>query len=98
MNAIELINQHNLSRYIPTDVRGFKRRKGMMYTNMSELTYKNYTGMVCRDAGTYCGKIKNISDLVMYQSDTYEGLQSSFEEAVEDYIETRKEINEAKQS
>ena len=37
MNATELINQHNLSRYIPTDVRGFKRRQGM-----SELTHDQY--------------------------------------------------------
>lgn len=57
---------------------------------MDILKYKGYEGTaeldmsrkVCR------GKILFISDLVTYESDSPSSLQSAFEDAVEDYIET----------
>jgi len=40
----------------------------------------------------YYGKIEGISDLIMYESGT-DNFQETFKEAVDDYIETRNELN-----
>lgn len=58
-------------------------------------TYKGYTYSSHFDefSDTFYGKIVGISDFVNFESDTVEGLQEEFIKAVDDYIETRKDIN-----
>lgn len=58
-------------------------------------TYKGYTYSSHFDefSDTFYGKIVGISDFVNFESDTVEGLQGEFIKAVDDYIETRKDIN-----
>lgn len=58
-------------------------------------TYKGYTYSSHFDefSNTFYGKIVGISDFVNFESDTAEGLQEEFIKAVDDYIETRKDIN-----
>ena len=58
------------------------------------MTYKGYTGSVeiSIEDNLIFGKIACINDLVSYQADTPDGLHIAFEEAVDDYLETCKEI------
>lgn len=58
-------------------------------------TYKGYTYSSHFDefSDIFYGKIEGISDFVNFESDTAEGLQEEFIKAVDDYIETRKDIN-----
>ena len=66
---------------------------------MDILKYKDFEGsaeldmqhQVCR------GKILFIDDLITYESKSIDGLQKQFEEAVEDYLETCKEIGKEPQ-
>lgn len=53
-----------------------------------KLTYKNYTGSVeySEEDGVFFGKILYIPDLVLYECDSEEGLQQSFENAVDEYF------------
>lgn len=62
---------------------------------MKTLTYKNFIGSaeVDVEVGICFGKILFINDVINYQSDTPKELQQEFEDAVEDYIETCREIN-----
>lgn len=57
-------------------------------------TYKGYTYSSHFDkfSDTFYGKVDGISDLVNFESDTAEGLQEEFIKAVDDYIETCKEL------
>ena len=58
------------------------------------LKYKGFSGSVeisCADNCVY-GKIECINDLITYESDTVSGLQSAFEESVNDYLETCREL------
>ena len=57
---------------------------------MKTLRYKSFIGSaeIDVDAGIYFGRILFINDLISYQSDTPRDLQSEFEAAVEDYLET----------
>ena len=57
---------------------------------MKTLTYKSFIGSAEIDveAGICFGQILFINDLISYQSDTPRDLQSEFEAAVEDYLET----------
>ena len=57
---------------------------------MKTLTYKSFTGSAEIDveAGICFGRVLFINDLISYQSDTPRDLQSEFETAVEDYLET----------
>lgn len=59
-----------------------------------KLTYKNYTGSVeySKEDGIFFGKILYIADLILYDSDNEEGLQQSFENAVEEYISDCKHL------
>lgn len=59
-----------------------------------KLTYKNYTGSVeySEEDGVFFGKILYIADLILYDSDSEEGLQQSFEKAVEEYISDCKHL------
>ena len=61
---------------------------------MKTLTYKNFIGSAEVDVKVeICfGKILFINDVINYQSDTPGELQQEFEDAVEDYIETCREI------
>ena len=57
---------------------------------MNTLTYKSFTGSAKIDVaeGVCFGRILFINDLISYQSGTPRELQSEFEAAVEDYLET----------
>jgi hypothetical protein len=57
---------------------------------MKTLEYKSFIGSaeVDVDLGIYFGRILFINDLISYQSGTPRELQSEFEAAVEDYLET----------
>ena len=59
------------------------------------LRYKeNYADIhFSADDEVFYGQIIGISDLVNFESDSVKGLKKSFKEAVEDYLETCKELN-----
>jgi predicted HicB family RNase H-like nuclease len=52
------------------------------------MKYKGYYAVVKYDTfdRIYHGKIADIKDLVSFHSETEEGLQVAFEEAVDDYL------------
>ncbi|HGA5700449.1 TPA: type II toxin-antitoxin system HicB family antitoxin [Salmonella enterica subsp. enterica serovar Birkenhead] len=56
--------------------------------------YKGYFGSIdiSIDDDVLYGKLECINDLVTYEAKTIEALRKAFEEAVEDYIETCKEL------
>ncbi len=58
------------------------------------LEYKGYTGTVEFSAEDNClfGKIIGINDLINFESQDVLGLKKSFEESVDDYLETCKEL------
>jgi predicted HicB family RNase H-like nuclease len=60
----------------------------------NKLVYKDFIGSVSFSAedNVFWGKIEGIDDLVTFESDNVEGLKQEFQEAVNDYIETCKEI------
>lgn len=66
---------------------------------MEIIKYKDFEGSVETDIERYCcrGKVLFIDDLVTYESDTLQGLQKQFEEAVDDYIETCAQIGKEPQ-
>jgi predicted HicB family RNase H-like nuclease len=66
---------------------------------MEIIKYKDFEGSVETDIERYCcrGKILFIDDLITYESETLQGLQKQFEESVEDYIETCKQIGKEPQ-
>ncbi len=57
--------------------------------------YKSYYGSceICLDSKELFGKILFIRDLVTYAADSISELQNEFESAVDDYLETCKELN-----
>lgn len=59
------------------------------------MKYKGYEGSVeySTHNGCFYGKIENIEDLVTYRAQTLEGIEESFCEAVDDYIEFCKEVS-----
>lgn len=59
------------------------------------MKYKGYIGSVeySTNNGCFYGKIENIEDLVTYGAQTLEGIEKSFREAVNDYIEFCKEAS-----
>jgi len=59
-----------------------------------ELEYKGFKGSIeySQKDKLFYGKIKNIKDLVNYESKTTEDIENAFKEAVNDYIETCKDI------
>lgn len=61
------------------------------------LKYKDYIGSmeIDIDAGICHGRLLFIRDVISYSSETVSGLQAAFEEAVDDYLETAKEIGRA---
>jgi predicted HicB family RNase H-like nuclease len=58
------------------------------------LTYNNYSGSVDFSAedNVFYGKIIGINDLVNFEGVSVAELKASFEEAVEDYLETCKKL------
>lgn len=58
------------------------------------LKHKDYYGSVefSADDNTLYGKIIGINDLVTYEAESVNELKTSFKEAVEDYLETCKEL------
>ena len=59
-----------------------------------KLQYKDFIGSVhfsAKDAVFY-GKIEGINDLVTFEGESVQKLQSSFEEAVDDYIQLCTEV------
>lgn len=61
---------------------------------MNKLKYKDYQGSVefDEDRTVLRGKILFINDLVTYESETAAGLRKGFEAAVDDYLETCKQL------
>ena len=56
--------------------------------------YKGYAGSIEYSAedSIHYGKLLNIKDLVNYEADNIIDLENQFHEAVDDYIEFKKEI------
>ncbi len=61
---------------------------------METIKYKDFLGSVEVSVKDNCvhGKILFVNDLVTYESDTPNGIKKAFKEAVDDYIETCKEL------
>ncbi|EME1359681.1 type II toxin-antitoxin system HicB family antitoxin [Klebsiella aerogenes] len=59
------------------------------------LKFKGYFGSVefSLEDKVLHGKIQCVNDLVTYEAETLDGLQSAFEEAVDDYLETCMALN-----
>jgi len=66
---------------------------------MTILKYKDYAGSadLDMDRGVLRGKILFIGDLVTYEAPTVQQLQQEFEAAVDDYVDTCKQIGKAPQ-
>ena len=60
--------------------------------------YRGYTGSIeyYYEDKIYYGSLLNIKDLVNYEADTMENLYNEFHNAVDDYIEFKRNINEEK--
>ncbi|WP_445738044.1 type II toxin-antitoxin system HicB family antitoxin [Mariniflexile sp.] len=58
------------------------------------LTYKGYFGTVSfnSDDEVFYGKIFGISDLINFEGSSVKELKESFEESLDDYLETCKEL------
>ena len=58
------------------------------------IEYKGYVGSIeySLDDDVYYGKLLNIADLVNYEGDTFELLYENYLDAVDDYIEFKKEL------
>ena len=59
------------------------------------LTYKGYSTVIEFDSESKVlyGKIEGIDDLVTFESDSAKEIDKEFHEAVDDWLEFRKEIN-----
>lgn len=59
-----------------------------------QITYKGYHGSVGFSAEDeiFYGKVEGVNDLITFEGDSVKTLKKSFEEAVEDYLETCKQI------
>lgn len=58
------------------------------------MTYKGYIGSVhySEEEEVFHGKIEAINDLIMFEGTSVKELKKAFHEAVDDYLETCKEI------
>jgi len=63
-------------------------------TNESVLTYKGFTGSIDVSIEDKClhGVIEFINDLVTYEAETVGEIEQAFRDAVDDYLETCKEL------
>jgi predicted HicB family RNase H-like nuclease len=59
------------------------------------MTYKDYISIISysTEDEVFFGKIEGIDDLVNFEGQSVQELKAAFEEAVEDYIETCKNLN-----
>jgi predicted HicB family RNase H-like nuclease len=57
-------------------------------------SYKGYEGVYkfSKEDNDYCGKISNTDDLVLFEGNDLSELYQSFKNAVDDYIEFKKEV------
>jgi len=57
------------------------------------LTYKGYLASVhySNEDKVFFGKVEGVSDLISFEADNVKDLEKSFQEAVEDYVQTCKE-------
>lgn len=55
------------------------------------ITYKNYKAIINYSPWDECyiGKVIDINDLISFESETEDGLQTAFEEAIKDYEEIK---------
>lgn len=56
------------------------------------MKYKGYTGNIDKDFedfpnGLWYGKVLNITDTVLYESDSILGMEDAFHKAVDDYLD-----------
>lgn len=58
------------------------------------LVYKNYRGQVdfSVEDNTFFGKVLGINDLITFEGSSVEALKQSFKDAVNDYLETCKQL------
>lgn len=65
-----------------------------MQLDMESLEYKGYKTIsnISILDGVYYGNIAGIKDMIMYQSDTVEGITEAFHSCVDDYLNFCKEI------
>ena len=63
------------------------------------MTYKGYIGTVrySEEDEVFHGKIEAINDLIMFEGASVKELKKAFHEAVDDYLETCKEMGRAPQ-
>ena len=61
---------------------------------MKTMSYKGYLGTVECSFEDNClfGRLLHVNDLVNFEADSPEALHQSFEEAVDDYLETCKQL------
>lgn len=61
------------------------------------LKYKDYIGKVhySPEGGVFFGKIEGIDDLITFEGNNVDQLKSSFQEAVEDYLEICESLGKA---
>ncbi len=57
-----------------------------------ELNYNGYKGIAKKGRDLWYGKIEGIRDLVTYESDSVIDIKEEFVIAVDDWIETRKQL------
>ena len=62
----------------------------------NNLQYKGYYAEIhfSSEDEVFYGQLLGINDLVNFESDSVKGLKKDFKEAVEDYVETCRELNE----
>jgi len=65
-----------------------------------ELTYKGFTASIDHSStdNIFYGKILGIDDLVNFEGTTEKELEQAFQEAVDDYIETCKQVGKELQT
>lgn len=56
------------------------------------MQYKNYEAEInfSSEDDVFYGKLIGVNDLVLFESDSVNGLKKAFEETVEDYLEMKK--------
>jgi predicted HicB family RNase H-like nuclease len=61
------------------------------------MQYKNYKAEInfSGEDDVFYGKLLGVNDLVLFESDSVNGLKKAFEETVEDYLETCTTLNKA---
>lgn len=61
---------------------------------MDKLQYKGFSGSIEKDEerNVWRGRILSVDDLVTYEADLHEQIESEFRTAVDDYIETSRAL------